>query len=332
LRLGLCCVSKSGIFERVQMRIIVVGAGGVGLVGGLLAHSGAEVAFVARGRQLEALRTQGLRVECPRATFHLPKVEASDNPADLPPADVVLVAVKSWQVAEIAPSLRPLLAEGGYAVPLENGVEAAATLSAALGEERVAGGFCAMLAWLEKPGLIKHAGQTLRVVLGERRGGSGGSSPRLEVLAQQLTAAKIDVEISNDIEAALWEKFLFIASFGAVAAASRAPAGVVRSVPQTRALLDSTMREVAALARARGVRLREEAVATALAQVDALPPNATASMQRDIRAGRPSELQDQVGAIVRMARESGQAVPTNEFLFAALLPQELAARNASSNA
>jgi 2-dehydropantoate 2-reductase len=313
------------------MRIVIVGAGGVGgLVGGLLAHSGADVAFVARGRQLEALKTNGLRVESPRATFHLKSVEAAADPAELPPADVVMVAVKSWQVAEIAASLEPLVATGGYVVPLQNGVEAASTLVAALGEERVAGGLCAMLAWLEAPGLIKHAGRTLRIVLGERNHQRGGASVRLTALAQQLRAAHIDVELSDDIEAAAWEKFLFIAPFGAVAAVTRVPAGIVRSVPESRALLEKAMNEVAAVARARGVRLRSEAVGGALAQVDALLPDATASMQRDIQAGRPSELQDQVGAIVRMARERSVEVPANEFLLAALLPQELNARKAAS--
>jgi 2-dehydropantoate 2-reductase len=312
-----------------SMRVVIVGAGGVGgMLGGLLAHSGVEVAFVARGRQLDAMRRHGLQVESPRATFHLATVEASDDPARLAPADVVLVAVKAWQVPEVAASLRPLIANGGYVVPLENGVEAAPTLEAALGKEHVAGGFCAMLAWLERPGLIKHTGSTLRVVLGERgvQPGASGSSPRLEALAQRLASAKVDVEISNDIEAALWEKFLFIASFGAVAAAARSPAGVIRTVPQTRAILEAAMQEVESLAHARGVRLSKDAVPTALAMVDALQADATASMQRDIQAGRPSELQDQTGAIVRMAKESGVPVPVNEVLLASLLPQELAAR------
>lgn len=310
------------------MRIVVVGAGGVGgLVGGLLAQSGVEVAFVARGRQLEAMRKNGLRVEGPRGNFHLPKPEVSDDPAQLRPADVVLVAVKSWQVADLAPTLKPLLASGGYVVPLENGVDAAPTLAAALGEERVAGGLCAMLAWLEEPGLIKHTGKTLRVVLGERSG-SRVTRAQLVQLAQQLTAAKMDAEVSEDIDAAVWEKFLFISSFGSVAAASRAPAGVIRSVPQTRAVLHAAMQEVASLARAKGVRLRAEAVDVALAQVDALQADATASMQRDIQAGRPSELGDQVGAIVRLADEIGHPVPVNTFLYAVLLPQERAARAA----
>jgi 2-dehydropantoate 2-reductase len=306
------------------MRIAIVGAGGVGgLVGGLLAHAGDEVAFVARGPQLAALRTEGLRIESPRATFQLHAVEAAADPAQLAAADVVLVAVKSWQVAGVAPLLAPLVAPDGFVVPLENGVDAAPTLVRALGEARVAGGFCAMLAWLERPGLVRHAGEVLRVVVGER---SGGGSPRLERLVERLNAAHIDASIAPDIEAALWEKFLFIAAFGGVAAASRAPAAAVRTTAETRALLTTAMQEIADLARARGVRLAEAAVRNSLAMVDALPPQATASMQRDIQAGRPSELQDQLGAVVRLAAEAGVATPTCAFLLAVLLPQELAAR------
>ncbi|HKP55396.1 MAG TPA: 2-dehydropantoate 2-reductase [Polyangiales bacterium] len=306
------------------MRIAIVGAGGVGgLVGGLLAHAGDEVAFVARGKQLEALRARGLRVESPRATFELSRVEAADDPSQLAAAEVVLVAVKSWQVPEIAPRLASLIAPGGFVVPLENGVDAAPTLVRALGEERVAGGFCAMLAWLDSPGLIKHAGEVLRVVVGER---TGGGSLRLERLVERLNAARVDASIAPDIEAALWEKFLFIAAFGGVAAAARVPAAAVRTTPETRALLTAAMEEIAQLARARGVRLAEAAVRDALAVVDALPAHATASMQRDIQAGRPSELQDQLGAVVRLASQAGVAVPTCKSLLAVLLPQELAAR------
>lgn len=308
------------------MRIVIVGAGGVGgLVGGLLAHAGEEVAFVARGAQLAALRSQGLRVESPRASFQLERVEASDDPAQLAPADVVLVAVKSWQVAEIAPRLPPLLAPEGFAVPMENGVDAAPTLVRALGEPRVAGGFCAMLAWLEAPGWIRHAGDTLRVVVGER---AGGGSPRLTRLVARLVAAKVDASIAPDIEAALWEKFVFIAAFGGVAAACRAPAGAVRSLGETRALLSAAMEEIALLARTRGVRLPGSAVSAAMAMVDGLPEHATASMQRDIQASRPSELQDQLGAVVRLGAESAVATPVCAQLFATLLPQELAARRA----
>jgi 2-dehydropantoate 2-reductase len=308
------------------MRIVVVGAGGVGgLIGGLLAHSGADVAFVARGRQLAAVREHGLRVESPRATFHLPRVEISEDPARLASADAVLVTVKGWQVPEVAPWLSPLLSPAGFVVPLENGVTAVEVLAAALGDSRVAGGLCALLAWIESPGVIRHTGTALRVVMGER---CGGASSRLEALAAQLRAALVDAEVTEDIAAAAWEKLLFIASFGAVAAVTRAPAGVVRTTPEARAMLVAAMQEVVVLAHARGVSLAGDAVARAMKIVDALPPDATASMQRDIAAGRPSELQDQTGAIVRMARELQVPVPTHESLLSILLPREQVARAA----
>lgn len=308
------------------MRIVVVGTGGVGgLIGGLLAHAGTDVGFVARGAQLRALREGGLRVESPRASFHLPRVEASDDPTALRPADAVILAVKAWQVPEVAPRLAPLVAQGGFVLPLENGIEAAGTLARALGEERVVGGLCHLFAWLEAPGYVRHRGELLRVMLGER---AGGGSPRVEALAEALRAARVDAIVARDIEAASWEKFLFISSFAGVGAVTRSPVGVIRTVPETRALLASAMEEVAAVARARGIHVADDTVAKTLAAIDRLAPETTASMQRDVQAGRPSELLDLAGAVARAGREAGVPVPVNAFILAALLPQEQAARRA----
>jgi 2-dehydropantoate 2-reductase len=309
------------------MRVVVVGAGGVGgTVGGLLSRAGVDVAFVARGAQLAALQERGLRVESARGTFRLEKVEASQDPSALAPADVVLVAVKAWQVSELSPKLAPLLARDGFVVPLENGVDAADVLAGAVGADRVVGGLCHMLAWVEAPGVVRQEGEILRVTIGER---GGGASPRLEALARVLREAGLEAAVSEDVGAACWEKLVFIAAFGGVGAVTRAPIGIVRALPETRALLRSAMEETAAVARARGVRVSADAVPAALAIIDRLQPDATASMQRDIQAGRPSELMDQNGAVVRKAREAGVAAPTHAFLLAALLPQENAARRAS---
>jgi len=309
------------------MRIVIVGAGGVGaLVGGLLQGSGQEVAFVARGKTLEALRTGGLHVQSPRGTFHLPRVEASDDPAALGTADAVLLCVKGWQVPEVAPRLAPLLAAGGFAVPLENGVESAGQLAAALGPERVAGGLCHMLSRTDGPGRVIHAGELLRVTVGER---DGRASPRLEQLCEVLRAARVDAVLAPDIEAATWEKFTFIEPLGAVGAVTRAPVGQLRVLRESRALLVVAVEEVAGLARARGVKVAADVAARTLATVDGLPPEATASMQRDLMAGRPSELVDQTGAVVRLGREASHPLPAHAFLWAALLPQEAAARRSA---
>jgi 2-dehydropantoate 2-reductase len=251
------------------------------------------------------------------------RVRAEQDPAALAPAEVVLVAVKAWQVAEVAPSLAPLLASGAVAVPLQNGVEAPDRLAAALGPARAAAGTISVLAWIAAPGRIRHVGDAPRVVLGMR--GAQPPAP-LARLAEALRAAGADARVTDDVDVALWEKFLFVGPLGLLGAAARAPLGAVRGVPETRALLEAAMGEVAALARARGVRLAPDAVAATMRRVDGVQADATISLQRDVGAGRPSELEDQAGAVVRLAREAGVPAPVHGALYAALLPQERAAR------
>ncbi len=311
------------------MRIAIVGAGGVGgLLAGLLARAGHEVLVVARGAHALAIREGGIRVDSPLGRFAARVAAVSGDPGALGQADAVLVCVKAWQVADLAPRLAPLVAQGGLVVPLENGVEAASRLAARLGEERVAGGVVAMLSWIEGPGAIRHVGKLLRVTMGERGDRAGKRSERLEALAAALRTAGADAVIADDVERATWEKFLLIEPWGSVAAAARAPLGVVLGVPETRGLLAVAMEELATLARARGVALAADAVARTLSLLDGVQPDATASMQRDIGTGKPSELEDQTGAVVRLAREAAVPVPAHEAILAALLPQERAARGA----
>lgn len=308
------------------MRIAIVGTGAVGgLLGALLSRGGAEVSFVARGAHLEALRREGLRVEGAVGSFSVPPPRASEDPAALGPHDAVLVAVKSWQVAGVAPSLRPLLSGGGFAVPLQNGLEARDRLAAALGAERVAGGLCHMISWVERPGLIRQTGFAPSVTVGEW---PGGGSDRLEALRAAFDRAGVAATVSPDIQAAVWEKALFVEALGAVGAAVRLPVGAWRAVSESRALLTSAMTETDAVARAGGTKLGQPAIDRALARIDALPPDATASMQRDVAAGRPSELDDQTGAIVRIAAQRTVEVPVHRFLLGCLVPHERAARAA----
>jgi 2-dehydropantoate 2-reductase len=307
------------------MRIAVVGTGGVGAYfGGRLSEAGESVAFVARGAHLAAMRASGLRVDSVAGDFVLSPVEATDDPASIGPVDVVLVAVKAWQVRETAATLGPLLGPATFVVPLENGVEAADELAAVVGRGRVLGGLCKIVSAIVAPGHVRHSGVAPRVEFGER---DGRPSERVEALRQAFARTKgVSVVVPDDVEAAIWEKFLFIAPFSGVGAVTRQPAGAMRAVPQTRGLIERAMFEVAALARARGVDLPDEAVGRNMRYVDNLPAESTASMQRDIMDGRPSELEQQTGAIVRLAHETAVPVPVNAFLYAALLPSERRAR------
>lgn len=306
------------------MRIAVVGPGGVGgFFGGCLARSGQDVVFIARGRTLAALERDGLSVKSPRGDFSLQPVAAAGDPAEVGPVDAVLVCVKAWQVAEVAPSLAPLLGPDTPVLPLQNGVEAPNQLAAALGPEHALVGLCKILSRVEAPGRIHHLGAEPWIALGER---DNRPSPRVEALARALREAGVTVEIPGDVWVALWEKFLFMAAVGGVGAVTRVPIGTLRRLPETRALVRGAMEEVRAVALARGIAVPEDAAERTLAFIDTLPAEGTASMQRDLMAGRPSELESQSGAVVRLGREAGVEVPLNTFLYHCLLPSELAAR------
>ncbi len=307
------------------MRIAVFGAGAVGgYFGGRLAEAGDEVIFIARGAHLQAMRDHGLRVDSPKGDFVVQPAQATPDPAQVGAVDVVLVGVKAWQVPEAAQAMRPLIGQNTFVVPLQNGVEAPAQLSAVLGAQHVVGGFCRVGSLIVGPGHIRHLGVDPFVAFGEL---DGHVSKRVEQLHQAFArAVGVTVEIPSDIQAAMWEKFLFIAPYSGVGAVSRAPAGVLREVPETRHLLEEAMREVYAVARARRIALSEDIIGKAMAFVDRLPPDGTASMQRDIIEGRPSELASQNGAVVRLGREAGVATPVHGFIVRSLWPLELRAR------
>jgi 2-dehydropantoate 2-reductase len=310
------------------MRVAVVGAGGVGgYFGGRLAEAGVPVVFVARGAHLDALRRDGLQVESVAGDFVVRPVVATDDPGIAGTVDVVLLGVKAWQVTEAAAALRPMLGPDSVVVPLQNGVLAADQLAAVVGRERVLGGLCKIVSYVAGPGRIRHAGIAPRIEFGER---DGRVSPRVQALKAAFERARgVSVGTPEDIEAAVWEKFLFIAPFSGVGAVTRVPAGPIRSIPETRRMLEAAIREVEGVGRARGVGLRLDAVTRTMSWVDGLPADATASMQRDILDGKPSELEYQSGAVVRLGRESGVPVPVNECLYRSLLPAELAARGQS---
>lgn len=307
------------------MRILIFGSGGVGgYFGGRFAEAGHAVTFVARGAHLAAIRERGLRIESVAGDATISPASAVGDPAEAEIPELVLVCVKAGDVPEAARLLAPALSAESLVVPLENGVTAVDELSAALGAERVVGGLCRIVSFLAAPGVVRHTGVAPAIVLGEPE---GGPSERVERLRSQLSGAVgVDVDVAPDFRLAMWQKFLFIAPYSGVGAVSRQAAGPMRSVPETRALLEGAMREVAAVARARGIAISDAAIARTLAFADALPPDSTASMQRDLMEGRPSELDAQTGSVVRLGREAGVPTPIHDVLYAALLPMERAAR------
>jgi len=306
------------------MRIAVFGTGGVGgYFGGRLAKAGEEVHFIARGEHLQAIQARGLRVDSIAGDFVVDPALASDDPSQFGIVDVVLVAVKTWDVPQAALAMRPLIGDQTFVIPLENGVEAPEQLAAVLGVEHVLGGLCQISAFITGPGHIRHVGIEPFVAFGELE---ARQSQRAERLLQAFQVAGVKATIPPDIRVAMWDKFLFIATASGIGALTRAPAGIYRSLSETRQMLVAAFKEIVALAKARGVMFPEDAVEKRLAFVDSLPAGTMASMQRDILEGKPSELDSQSGAVVRMGAELGVPTPVHAFIYSSLLPQEMRAR------
>ena len=306
------------------MKIAVYGAGGVGgYYGAVLARAGYEVSLVARGEHLAAIRQCGLRVLSPNGDFTVHPAAATDDPAEIGEVDAVIVAVKSPHLAAVRDGIAPLLGPDTLVVPLLNGVNAHETLLPAVGRARMAKGLTRIVSEISRPGEIRHVGLEPYVAMAEW---DGGTSPRVEALVRALIEAGVQAEVPPDIDAALWFKFLMICSIGGVCAACRMPVGPVRTLPETRELLRLAMQEVADVARAHGIALPADAVTRALRIADTLPPEGTSSLQRDLAAGVPSELDDWSGAAVRLGARAGVPTPLQSFIYSVLLPREIKAR------
>ena len=306
------------------MKIAIYGAGGVGgYYGAVLAHAGHAVSLIARGAHLAAIRQNGLRVLSPRGDLTVHPVAATDDPAVIGPVDAVIVAVKSPHLPAVRDGIGPLLGPGTLVVPLLNGVDAHEALLPAVGRERMGKGLTRIIAEISRPGEIRHMGLEPYVAMAEW---DGRTSLRVEALVSALLEGGVEAEVPPDIDAALWFKFLMICSIGGVCAVCRTPVGPVRTLPETRDLLRRAMQEVAEVARARGVDLPRDAVTRALRIADSLPPEGTSSLQRDLAAGVPSELDDWSGAAVRLGAQAGVETPVQSFIYSALLPGEREAR------
>jgi len=306
------------------MKFAIFGSGGVGgYFGGRLAHAGNDVTFIARGRHLAQITETGLRVDSIGGDFVVKPAKVTDSPQSVGEVDVVIVATKAWQLSESIEQLKYLVGERTMVLPLLNGIEHMDLLVDTFGS-RVIGGLCRISSFVTGPGHITHVGIKPFIAFGELNNEKSG---RVRELYEIFSAVDgISVEVPEDVQVAMWEKFVFICSTSGVGAVTRQTMDVFRAVPESRVLLASAVREVENVGRAKGVALPSALVEMLLKRIDSLPAGMVASMQKDIMEGKPSELEAQTGAVIRMGRALGIPTPTHEFIYASLLPMELKAR------
>jgi 2-dehydropantoate 2-reductase len=281
------------------------------------------VVFFVRGKTLEAMRTGPLRVQSIGGNFEV-NVRATNDPAQVGEVDAVLVAVKAWQVPEAAAAIQKMPGERSVVVPLQNGMDAPGQLAAVLGPGRVAGGLCRIVAEARGAGQIDHYWAEPSLAFGELD--PLWNADALAQLRAAFVSAGVGCDIPRNIAVAMWKKFLFIASWGSLGAVTQLPVGPLREAPESHERLVQALHEVDAIARAEGSDLGTDSVSKTLATLDALPADTTSSMQRDIMAGRPSELEAQTGAVVRFGRKTLVPTPVHDAIYAELLPLEQRAR------
>ena len=300
------------------MRIAVIGAGGVGgYFGGKLAASGNDVQFLARGRHLAAMRENGLRVDSANGTFNIEQPDVTGDPAQLRTADIVMVTVKLWDLAQTGRDIAHTIGEETVVIPFQNGVEAVDLLAESIPRERVAGGVAYIAATIATPGVIATTGTMAKLRFGPM---VESQRPTLESFNAACRAAGFDADITLDIRRTLWEKFVFLNALSGVTSVSRRPVGFIRTDPDLRATMETSMYETMRLAHAVGVALPEGFVAAQMKFLDTLPESMQSSMQSDLTAGNRLEAPWLCGAVARMYAARGSSAPINRTLYAALKP------------
>ena len=287
------------------MRIAIMGSGGLGgYFGARLVEGGADVHFVARGKHLEAMRGNGLRIEGPEPV-HARKVHATDDPREIGVADVVMLCVKLWDTEQAIAQMRPMVGPDTAIVSFQNGVLKDQYLRAAFDERQVMGGIGYIATTIEAPGVIRQTGPMQRLLFGEF---DGSRSERGHALLAACLAGGIKAELSDQIVREIWQKYVFLVGLSGTTTTIRMPIGPIRSDPRTRAFLLEVMREVVAVGRAHGVALPEDYAQVRLELADDVSPDMTSSMHHDLQRGNRLEVRWLAGGVVELGR--AKAIPT----------------------
>ena len=301
------------------MRIGIMGAGSVGgYLGGMLSRGGHDVSLIVRGANLSAIREQGLRVVRDHEEFTV-RCAATDDPADVGQVDLALLTTKTYQNSAAVPAMAPMVGPDTTVLCLQNGVDSYLAPAEAFGTERVLPGAVYIEAGREGPGVVRQAGDVVRVVLGET---DGRLSERAGAIAEAFSASGVPAELTSDIRTGLWSKFLFIATMAGVTSMARQTLAELMPRPEWREVVVACLREVEAAGRANGVNFPPDIHQTTLAYIEDNLADLQASMHTDVMAGRPLELETFTGAVVRAGRAGGVSTPVNDVIYAMLKPLE----------
>ena len=306
------------------MEIAIIGAGGVGgYYGAKMAEAGNDVLFVARGEHLKAIRANGLQIKSILGDFTVNPARVTDKLSDLGGADYILLAMKAWQVTEVARDLKGVIKADATILPLQNGVMAFDELAQELGSAPVICGLCRIFSKIESPGVISHLGFDPVIIFGEA---DNKVTERVRVLKEIFDHSGIKSRIAQDIQSELWKKFINICASGLLAV-TRSTYGEIREIKETRQMMQALFEEIYVLSQEMGICIESDFVSRTMSFVDSFAHDATSSLTRDVWEGKPSEIEYQNGTVVRLAEQYGVHTPVNRFIYECILPMERKARD-----
>ena len=302
------------------MTFVVVGAGGVGgYFGAKLAQKGEEVWFLARGPHLAAMQRNGLTINAIDETIVIPPGRMVATPDEVGKPDVILFCVKSYDTENAASSFTRIATKDSIIVCLQNGVDNEEKIHRLLPQTTIYGGAAYIYATITAPGVISRPGGPKRIVFGPMN----GEDHRGNELRDIMITAGIDARLTNDVNAALWTKFIFISAVGGITAMTRLTLGEILAVPETRTLLEDTMKETEAIARGLHINIQENIVEKMFETLKSMETNTYSSMYHDLVNRKPLEIDAFSGVVLRYGKELGIPTPIHRTVYATLLPFHL---------
>ena len=299
------------------MKVAIMGAGAQGcFFGACLAKAGNDVTFIARGKNLETLRTTGIKIKSKQlGDFNL-SINATDAPNDVGPVDLILFCVKTYDLDTAAEQMRPLIGANTTIIPIQNGVEATDHIARIIGKEHVLGGASFVNASIQEPGVIVHGGN-LQLSFGEPE---GGSSQRVKRMEEALRSAGLEPDPSPRIESVIWEKFIFNTAVSGVHSITRLPCEPVKNCPETFSFLRSAMEETYAVAKACDIMVADDVIDKCIESYKKYSPWARPAMMIDLTLGRRLELEALSGSVIRLGEKHEVPTPIHRVIYAALKP------------
>ncbi|MGC2586701.1 MAG: 2-dehydropantoate 2-reductase [Pseudolabrys sp.] len=299
------------------MRIAAMAAGAVGgYFGARLAAVGHDVFFIARGAHRDAIVKNGLKIESVHGDMHLAKPNVTDDPAEVGPVDIVLFAVKLWDTESAAEAARPLLGPDSRLITVQNGIDSVDRLSAVLGADRVVGGAAYIATVMASPGVIRHTSQfaILRIGRADKK-----PDAKLSAFVDAGKAAKLDINLSADIQRELWQKFIFLTAMAGSTASLRSTIGPIIADPELREFFHALMEEAFAVGKAKGVALDHAYIDERMNfLVNKIEPGMRASMAHDLERGNRLELDWLAGKVRALGREFGIPTPASDTVYTVL--------------